>query len=56
MQTACECIWQDSGKADWKTSKRRHPGTEVRFTVCLTVILVAQLGGEGYVAWNGSRD
>lgn len=28
MPTACECIWQDNRKADWKTSGRRHPGTE----------------------------
>lgn len=56
MQTACECIWQASGKADRKTSKRRHPGTEVRFIACPTAILVAQLRGEGAVAWNRSHD
>lgn len=56
VQTACECIWQDSGKADQKTSKRRHPGIEVRFTACPAAILAAQMRGEAAVAWNGRRD
>lgn len=56
MQTASESIWQYSGRAEQKNSKRKHPGTEVRFTVCPTGILVTQLSGEGAVAWNGSND